>query len=195
MSHVLRSLGLSTLTVAALAGSVHAQSAGFRSTASPVASATVQRSAASPRLTLYGGLASGDNDWEMGPALAASFNWGLADVPFNLRLDPYFSYHSFDAGNTDGNLWFLGATGNLEFAFRPQGTSAEPYIFGGGGFYMQNWSIERGDGDNEVDDSDITGAIGFGGGVRFGGLTLEAKLQDIDEFTNVSFLVGFRLGG
>jgi hypothetical protein len=143
---------------------------------------------------LYGGLASGDNDWGMGPALAASFNWRVADAPFNIRLDPYFSYHSFDAGSTDGSLWFLGATGNLELAFRPAGTSAEPYIYGGGGFYFQNWSLE-GPRDNDIEDSDLNGAFGFGGGVRFGGFTLEAKLQDIDNFTNVSFLVGFRLGG
>jgi hypothetical protein len=130
----------------------------------------------------------------MGPALGASFNWRIADAPFNLRVDPYFSYHSLDARAVDGNLWFLGATGNLELAFRAAGTSAEPYLFGGGGFFMQNWSIDDGDG-SEIDDSDIKGAIGFGGGVRFGGFTLEAKLQDIDEFTNVSFLVGFRLGG
>jgi hypothetical protein len=178
-----------------LATSVHAQ-AGFRSASSSVSASAVQSRTGNPSLTLFGGLASGDNDWDMGPALAASFNWHLPSAPFNLRIDPYFSYHSFDAGNADGNLWFLGATGNLELAFRPSGTSAEPYIYGGGGFYMQNWSIETGGpGDGEVDDSDLTGAFGFGGGVRFGGFTLEAKLQDIDEFTNVSFLVGFRLGG
>ncbi len=147
----------------------------------------MQRGTGNPRLTLFGGLASGDGAWDMGPALAASFNWRLTDAPFNLRVDPYFSYHTLDAAG-DGSLWFLGATGNLELAFRPSGTSAAPYIFGGGGFYMQNWDID------EVDDSDITGAFGFGGGVRFGGFTLEAKLQDIDEFTNVSFLVGSRLG-
>jgi hypothetical protein len=130
----------------------------------------------------------------MGPALAASFNWRIADAPFNVRLDPYFAYHSFDGGNVDGNLWFLGATGNLELAFRPAGTSAEPYMFGGAGFYMENWSIEDGD-RRDLDNSDLKGAFGFGGGVRFGGFTLEAKLQDIDNFTNVSFLVGFRLGG
>jgi hypothetical protein len=196
MSYAFRSLGLSALSLVLLAGSAQAQSAGFRST-SPLSNATVQRgSGGSPHLTLYGGLASGDNNWDMGPALAASFNWRLSDAPFNLRFDPYFSYHSFDAEAVDGSLWFLGGTGNLEFAFRPSGTNAEPYVFGGGGFYMQNWSIEGGGPrDGEIDDSDIKGAIGFGGGVRFGGFTLEAKLQDIDEFTNVSFLVGFRLGG
>lgn len=194
MSHVIRSLGFSALGIALLAGSAQSQAASFRSSkATPVTAAA--QSAGGPHLTLYGGLASGDNNWDMGPALAASFNWRLADAPLNLRFDPYFSYHSFDAESVDGSLWFLGGTGNLEFAFRPSGTTAEPYIFGGGGFYMQNWSIEAGGRDGEIDDSDIKGAIGFGGGVRFGGFTLEAKLQDIDEFTNVSFLVGFRLGG
>jgi hypothetical protein len=196
MPHALRSLCWSAVTLTVLATSVHAQTAGFRSANSAVSTSAVQSSTGNPRLTLFGGLASGDNDWDMGPALGASFNWRLPSAPFNLRVDPYFSYHSFDAGNADGRLWFLGATGNLELAFRPAGTSAEPYIFGGGGFYMQNWSIETGGpGDGEVDDSDMTGAFGFGGGVRFGGFTLEAKLQDIDEFTNVAFLVGFRLGG
>ncbi|MGQ0639306.1 MAG: hypothetical protein ACT4P6_00815 [Gemmatimonadaceae bacterium] len=194
MSRVLRSLGLSAVTATMLAGSAHAQSAGFRSVTSAPGSATVQRSGGSPLLTLYGGLASGDGRWDMGPALAASFNWNLRDAPFNVRLDPYFSYHSFDASNVDGSLWFLGATGNLEFAFRPSGTSSEPYIFGGGGLYMTNWSIDDGD-EPDNDHSDLEGVFGFGGGVRFGGFTLEAKLQDVSEFTNVSFLVGFRLGG
>ncbi|MGH7695884.1 MAG: hypothetical protein ACRENH_12935, partial [Gemmatimonadaceae bacterium] len=57
--------------------------------------------------------------------------------------------------------------------------------------YYRDFNID----DSDFNDSDFKGALGFGGGVRFGGFTLEAKMQDIDEFTNVSFLVGFRLGG
>lgn len=173
MSRVQRSFRWACLATVMLAGAAQAQN---------------------PRLTLSGGLASGDNGFDMGPALAASFNWRIADAPFNLRVDPYFAYHSTDSPGPDGSLWFLGASGNLELAFRPAGTSAEPYIFGGGGFYMRNISIDVA-GPNELDDSEMKGGLGFGGGLRFGGFTLEARMHDIDEFTNVSFLVGFRLGG
>jgi len=184
----LRSLTAVSLAAAVFAGTTQAQS--FSRASVKSASATAQRSVRGPGLTLYGGVATGDNGFDAGPALASSFNWRMPSSPFNLRVDPYFAYHSRDAG-PDASLWYLGATGNLELAFRPSGTSAEPYIFGGGGFYYRDFSIH----DSDINDSDIKGALGFGGGVRFGGFTLEAKMQDIDEFTNVSFLVGFRLGG
>jgi hypothetical protein len=190
----IRSVAAASLASVILAGAVEAQMAAPRAF-SKTSSAAVQRTRATgPSLTLYGGLATGDNSFDMGPALAASFNWNIADAPFNVRLDPYFAYHSRDAG-PDATLWLLGGTGNLELAFRPTGTIAEPYIFGGGGLYFRNVSVDTGPGDEGFDESDLKGAFDFGGGVRFGGFTLEAKLQDVDEFTNVSFLVGFRLGG
>lgn len=193
MFRALRLITAASFMSATLAASVPAQTASTSAFRSKAVSANLQRrTTSSPGLTLYGGLATGDNSFDLGPALAASFNWNISDAPFNLRIDPYFAYHSRDEG-PDASLWFLGATGNLELAFRASGTSAEPYLFGGGGFYYRNLSVDVGDGD--FDDSDFKGAFDFGGGVRFGGFTLEAKLQDIDEFTNVSFLVGFRLGG
>lgn len=192
MSRAIRLVSHATLAAALFAGVAQAQTASSRSF-STRSTTTVQRSGGAPGLTLYGGLATGDNGFDMGPALAASFNWNMPSAPFNVRVDPYFAYHSRDVG-PDASMWLLGATGNLELAFRPSGTSAEPYLFGGGGFYMRQLSIDAG-GDQDLDDSDLKGVLGFGGGVRFGGFTLEAKMQDIDEFTNVSFLVGFRLGG
>jgi hypothetical protein len=195
MFRVLRLITATSFATTTLAATVQAQTASASAFTSKRTTTTVQRRAGgSPTLTLYGGLATGDNGFDLGPALAASFNWRIADAPFNIRVDPYFAYHSNDDG-PDASLWFLGATANLELAFRASGTTAEPYIFGGGGFYFRNISIEGIGGDEDFDDSDLKGALGFGGGVRFGGFTLEAKLQDIDEFTNVSFLVGFRLGG
>lgn len=194
MFRVIRSITAASLAIGTLAASVQAQTASTSAFKSkPVNAAAQRRTTPAPGLTLYGGLATGDNGFDVGPALAASFNWNIADAPFNLRLDPYFAFHSRDEG-PDANLWFLGATGNLELAFRASGTTAEPYLFGGGGLYYRNFSIDTGD-EDDFDDSDFKGAFDFGGGVRFGGFTLEAKLQDVDEFTNVSFLVGFRLGG
>jgi hypothetical protein len=188
-----RSIAAASLASVMLTTAVQAQTAAPRAFTKSSSAAVQRTRATGPGLTLYGGLATGDNSFDMGPALAASFNWNIADAPFNVRLDPYFSYHSRDAG-PDASLWLLGGTGNLELAFRPSGTSAEPYIFGGGGFYYRNFSVDTGPGD-DLDDSALKGAFDFGGGVRFGGFTLETKMQDVDEFTNVSFLVGFRLGG
>ncbi|HJU74292.1 MAG TPA: hypothetical protein VJ717_11145 [Gemmatimonadaceae bacterium] len=187
MPRVLHSLCWGTLAAALWASTAQSQVA-FRSAAGKTPAAAVQNGSGSPRLTLYGGLATGDNAFELGPALGASFNWSISGAPFNLRIDPYFSYHEAE-GDFDGSVWFLGTTGNLELAFRASGTDAEPYLFGGGGFYFRNVSID------DESESDLTGAFGLGGGVRFGGFTLEAKMQDIDEFTNVAFLIGFMLGG
>lgn len=191
MFRALRFITAASVVSATLAVTVQAQTTAARAFSRPATAAPVQRSVGAPGLTLYGGLATGDNGFDMGPALAASFNWRMPSSPFNLRVDPYFAYHSRDRG-PHANLWLLGATGNLELAFRAAGTSAEPYIFGGGGFYYRHLNFE---GDGGFNDSAMKGAFGFGGGVRFGGFTLEAKMQDVDEFTNVSFLVGFRLGG
>ena len=194
MSRALRSICWTSLAIAVLANVLPAQGYASRAiSARPAAVSPQRRGAGSPSLTLYGGLATGDGAFDMGPALAASFNWRIADAPFNIRVDPYFAFHSTD-GSPDASLWFLGATGNLEYAFRAAGTSAEPYIYGGAGFYYRNLSFDT-PGPGDFDDSDMKAALGFGGGVRFGGFTLEAKLQDVDEFTSIAFLVGFRLGG
>lgn len=193
MYSILRSFTYASLALVMAAGAAHAQSSASRASYGSPAGVALQSRGGSPSLTLYGGLATGDNAFSMGPALAASFNWNISDAPFNLRLDPYFAYHSTEDDQPDGSLWFLGLSGNLELAFRASGTSAVPYIFGGGGFYMRNISIDTGP--DEFDDSELVGGFGVGGGVRFGGFTLEAKLQDIDEFTNVALLVGFLLGG
>jgi hypothetical protein len=144
-----------------------------------------------PRISIFGGLATGDGAFDMGPALAGSFNWKLEQFPVNFRLDPYFAYHT--TNSPDGSATFLGASANAEIAFATQGTS-EPYLFGGAGLYYNSISIDT-PGPGEVDDSGVDAGFGLGGGVRFGGFTLEAKMRDIDEFTTVSFLVGFMLGG
>jgi hypothetical protein len=149
--------------------------------------------ASNPRITLYGGLATGDGPFGIGPALAASFRWDLAQLPFDFRLDPYFATHSLE-DDGDGSIWLLGASGNIEFPFRTTGSNTEPYLFGGVGLYFNSVSIDI-PGEGDFDDTSLDAGFGLGGGVRFGGLTLEAKMRDIDEFTTVSFLVGFMLGG
>lgn len=191
MRPVFRSLCWSTFATVLWSGAATAQ-AGFRSAAATTPAA-LQSTAGNPRLTLYGGLATGDGDFGIGPALAASFRWDLAQLPFDLRVDPYFAYHSTEDG-PDGNIWLLGASGNVEFPFRTEGSTTEPYLFGGVGLYYTSLTIDI-PGGGEFDDSSFDAGFGLGGGVRFGGFTLEAKMRDIDEFTTVSFLVGFMLGG
>ena len=191
MLRVCKSLCWTTFAAVLLSSSATAQ-VGFRSAAKPAMQQQQQRGAGNPSLTLYGGLATGDGDFGIGPALAASFRWDLAQLPFDVRVDPYFAYHSTNEG-PDGSIWFLGASGNVEFPFRTAGSTTEPYLFGGAGFYFNSLSIDTPGGD--VDDTGFDAGFGLGGGVRFGGFTLEAKMRDIDEFTTVSFLVGFMLGG
>jgi hypothetical protein len=187
---VLASVGTCVLASVVISYSSSAQ-AGFRSAAG--ARLTQETRAAGPSITLYGGLATGDGAFGLGPALAASFRWELAQLPFDLRLDPYFASHSLE-DDGDGSIWFLGASGNIEFPFRTADSNTEPYLFGGLGLYFNSLSIDI-PGNGNADDTGFDAGFGLGGGARFGGLTLEAKMTDIDEFTTVSFLVGFRLGG
>lgn len=194
MSNVFRSCCLALLASIALAGSAQPQMARARSDLSSSLVAAAQGSRASnPAITLFGGLATGDGSYSLGPALGASFNWNLSTVPINFRVDPYFSHHSLDESSADGSAWFLGASGNIEFPFRSEGSSAEPYLFGGLGLYYRSLTVDT-PGPGDVDDAGVKAGFGLGGGVRFGGFTLEAKMRDIDEFTTVSFLIGFMLG-
>lgn len=187
MSGVLKSFCWTSLATAVLASALPAQISASRVFTTKSASSTLQGSTASnPAITLFGGLATGDGPYGIGPALAASFNWRVPTMPVNFRVDPYFAYHSFDEGSSDGSLWFLGASGNIELPFRTSGSTTEPYLFGGAGLYYAG---------SDPGDSGVEAGFGLGGGVRFGGFTLEAKMRDIDEFTTVSFLVGFMLGG
>ena len=171
------------------------QSQALASRARPASGAAVTQTstASNPAISLFGGLATGDGAFNMGPALAASFNWRMTTIPVNFRLDPYFAHHSLDDSSVDGSAWFLGGSGNLELPFRSTTSSAEPYLFGGVGLYYRSLTIDT-PGPGDVDDSGIKAGFGLGGGVRFGGFTLEAKMRDIDEFTTVSLLVGFMLG-
>jgi len=196
MSGVLKSFCWTSLATAVLASALPAQIAASRGlTDSKPASPTLQGSTASnPAVTLFGGLATGDGSFGMAPALAAAFNWRAATLPVNFRIDPYFAFHSLDDSAVDGNLWFLGTSGNVELPFRTSGSTTEPYLFGGVGLYYRSFSIDT-PGPGDADDSGVKAGFGLGGGVRFGGFTLEAKMRDIDEFTTVSFLVGFMLGG
>ena len=63
----------------------------------PKQASAAQRNAGVPRLTLFGGSATskgGRNNWDMGPALAASLSWKIPGAPFRARFDPYFEHHS-----------------------------------------------------------------------------------------------------
>ena len=195
MSRLLRSSTWMLCASAVFATALSAQgSSARRLSAKPVGIAPQASAAANPSITLYGGLATGDGAFNMGPALGASFNWSLESLPFNFRVDPYFAYHSTEDDNADGSAWFLGASGNLELAFRTAESTTEPYLFGGVGLYYNSVSIDT-PGPGDFDDSSVDAGFGLGGGVRFGGFTLEAKMRDIDEFTTVAFMVGFMLGG
>ena len=194
MSRMFRSLCWTFLAMTTVTSLVQSQTLTSRAREASRAAVSAQGATASnPAITLYGGLATGDGSFNMGPALAASFNWRKATIPVNFRLDPYFAYHSLDDSAVDGSAWFLGASGNLELPFRSSTSSTEPYLFGGVGLYYRSLTIDT-PGAGDVDDSGIKAGFGLGGGVRFGGFTLEAKMRDIDEFTTVSFLVGFMLG-
>lgn len=194
MFGAIRSTCLTFMAITTVASIAHSQSpvSHFRGASSATASAQ-GGTASNPAITLYGGFATGDGAFGLGPALGASFNWKWSTLPVNVRVDPYFAHHSTDDKAADGSAWFLGASGNLEIPFRTTGSSTVPYLFGGVGLYYRSLTIDV-PGPGDIDDSGIKAGFGLGGGARFGGLTLEANMRDIDEFTTVSFLIGFMLG-
>jgi hypothetical protein len=66
MYSVLRSFTYASLAVAMMAAAAHAQAAASRAYGSS-AGVAVQSRGGGPRLTLYGGLATGDNGFSAGP--------------------------------------------------------------------------------------------------------------------------------
>lgn len=185
--------GMHSIFAASLAAFALASAARAQPTAraSDNPASAVQRRSSRLGLTLYGGLAGSEDTWEVGPALAASLNWQISG-PLTARIDPYYAQHS-EAG-TDAKLTFFGGTGALEVAFGTANTTTEPYVFVAGGFYRARITGRAG-GDVDLNESELKAVVGVGAGTRLGGFTFEGRLQNVAEFTNFVFLVGFRLGG
>ena len=148
-------------------------------------------SAPRPRFSVYGGVATGDEDYDLGFAAGFSARWTMVDWPIRIRGDLHVQRNTISIdnafGDVDGALLFIGAIGNAEYVF-PGSSSLRPYVFGGIGFFYTRASIDVGEEFGGESDSEGDSELGLnvGGGLnlssRFG---VEARIIDIGGFTTI----------
>lgn len=146
-----------------------------------------------PEWSLFGGVASGDNPYDIGIALGGTGKWRRSDWPVAARGDAYFAHHSGDIGSQLGgydiSINFFGVMGSAEYAF-PTENRLKPYAFGGLGIFYANVSLDY-PGDLPGGDYDSSTDLGFGvgGGIhltnKFG---LELRFMDIGGFNTIPIL-------
>ena len=146
-----------------------------------------------PNFTLLGGLASGDGAWNMGPAVAGTITWSPAPQ-VDIRVDPYYARHDLDVRGSDAHLTFLGVGGNVQYVFRTANSgSAAPYVFGGIGVYHQNFGYGNDVFASRYGNGSTDLGLGVGTGIRFANhLVVELRVNDINSFTSVPILFGYR---
>lgn len=149
-----------------------------------------------PEWSLYGGVASGDNPYDIGVALGATAKWRRSDWPVAVRGDAYFAHHSGDIGRQfngyDLSVNILGVMGSAEYTL-PVENKLKPYVFGGLGLFYSNVDFDYpGELDNGDYDSSTDLGIGIGGGInltsKFG---LELRAMNIGSFTTIPILAVF----
>lgn len=157
----------------------------------------VQQPAASsmtgPQWSLFGGVASGDNPYDIGLALGGSGRWRRSDWPVAVRGDVYYAHHSGDIGTQFGGfdvtINIFGVMGNAEYAF-PTENRLKPYVFGGLGIFYSNVNVDyEGLFEDSAYDSSTDLGFGVGGGIhltdKFG---LELRAMDIGGFSTIPIL-------
>ncbi len=161
-----------------------------------VAGIAQQEISQGPKVTILGGIATGDNT-DFGIVAAATFTWPISDLPLGFRVDPIVARYGLGdgylAGVVDGNLLILGAGAALQYDFETAGSANTPYIFGGLGFYYSRFSIDSNIPTVDFNDSNTDVGLSAGGGIRLGSnLVLEARVLDINGFTTIPILIGWR---
>lgn len=197
MSH--SAVAMCTLVAAMAAQPAGAQRRPAPTPATKAGSAPQQSGGAStknPSFTLFGGVASGEDGWNLGYAIAASLEWKQSAWPVGIRVDPYIARHGADVGSYgDFNLTLIGAAGAASYDFETTSASAKPFIFGGLGIYNGSADFDSaypGYGAFSVYDGTDLG-IELGGGIRIGKrLTVELRYMHIDQFDTIPILAGFR---
>jgi opacity protein-like surface antigen len=142
-----------------------------------------------PDWSLYGGVASGDNPYDIGIAVGASGRWLRSDWPVAARGDLYFARHSGDIGVFDLSVNMVGVMGSAEYSF-PTTNRLKPYAFGGLGLFYSNVNSDYVSDDY---DSSTDLGFGFGGGISFTPkFGIELRFMNIGGFNTVPILAAFR---
>ena len=149
-----------------------------------------------PQWSLFGGVASGDNPYDIGLALGGSGRWRRSDWPVAVRGDVYYAHHSGDIGSQFGGfdvtINIFGVMGNAEYAF-PTENRLKPYVFGGLGIFYSNVNVDY-DGEFENSDYDSSTDLGFGvgGGLKFTPrFGVEVRFMDLGGFNTIPILAAF----
>lgn len=147
-----------------------------------------------PTFTLHAGIATGDNQLDVGIMVGGSFGWDIKGLPIDVRFDPSIARYGGGDGNVDLSSILLGIPVAVEYEFATAG-KAKPYVMGGVGMYYNRVSVEvnsPGFGISRTD-SDTDLGIAFGGGIRFNErFGLEGRVIDVNSFTTLPILLTIR---
>jgi hypothetical protein len=152
-----------------------------------------QEGSTRPSATLFGGIAVGDNNLDLGLMGGVSFKWELAGIPIDLRFDPSIARYSGDRDGVHSRLLLFNVPVVAEYEIPGSGDrSARFYILAGFGTHYKRLS-EDDLGSNDTDNRLDLG-LTLGGGVRLNSkLGFEARIVDIDNFTTLPILVTWKL--
>jgi opacity protein-like surface antigen len=189
-----------SLALAALVASHAAQAQRTQPSARFSRSTTLaaqQGAANRPSARLFGGIATGDNNLDLGFTGGVSFTWDLAGVPVDFRFDPSLSRYTGDpAPGADWSLLTINLPAAAEYVFPTSGTgSARYYVMGGVGLYYMNWSFDNNNvPGGDASDSGLEMGITLGGGVRLNDkLGFEGRIVDVGGFTTIPLLVTWKI--
>ena len=148
-----------------------------------------------PDWSLFAGVASGDNPYDIGIALGAAAKWNRSDWPVAIRGDAYYAHHSGDVGTTFGgthvSINIFGAIGGAEYAFETE-NRLKPYVFGGIGLFYLNSSSDASALANGYYDGSTDLGFGVGGGVKFTPkFGVELRFMDLGGFNTIPILAAF----
>jgi outer membrane protein with beta-barrel domain len=150
---------------------------------------------AGPQWSMFGGVASGDNPYDIGIALGADARWHRPDWPVAVRGDGYFAHHGGDIGggavfgSIDLSINIFGVLGSAEYSF-PTTSTLKPYVFGGLGLFYSSVNVDYNGAfnDNAYDSSTDLG-LGIGAGLYFThNFGMELRFMDIGGFNTIPIL-------
>ena len=146
-----------------------------------------------PDWSVFAGVASGDNPYDIGIALGGAGKWHRSDWPVAIRGDAYFAHHSgdfgSDLGGIDLSINMFGVMGGAEYQFETTG-NLKPYAFGGLGLFYANVNVDY-DGvfEDSAYDSSTDLGFGVGGGLKFTPrFGVEIRFMDIGGFNTIPIL-------
>jgi opacity protein-like surface antigen len=159
---------------------------------------TVQQpSTNAPKVTWQAGIAIGEGEYDIGFMGGASILWDPSALPINVRFDPSLARFSADLGPAaSSSILMINIPGAVEYEFRNSGTgSATPYVMGGLGLHYLNIDVEVDTPglDFDIGKSRFDLGITIGAGLRVAEhLSFELRIVDVDGFTSIPLLVGWR---